>query len=170
MNINDLSIYDEKFAIPLVKLYKNTGNSLISGYLGEKFNSAFFDEFGRFNFSTHKELDEAAVDSRGIIIGDDSVLISQKVKGSADTSYRLYSWDTNEECYTLLSFDREFALDRYYDVVKRFNVNLNGDYVAYLFKEMGISFDNVIQILLNQKTNPIDKMFDEEMEKEKFTK
>ena len=98
------------------------------------------------------------------------VLISQTVKSSSDTSYRLYSWDVNNECYTLLSFDREFALKRYYDVIKRFNVNLNGDDVSSLFKEMGLTFDNVIQILLNQKVNPIDRMFYEEQTEESFTK
>ena len=169
MNINDLSIYDEKFAAPLVKLYKDTGNVISSGYLGEKFNDAYFDGNGRFNYSTHKESDEAVIDSHGIIL-DESVLISQTVKSSSDTSYRLYSWDVNNECYTLLSFDREFALKRYYDVIKRFNVNLNGDDVSSLFKEMGLTFDNVIQILLNQKVNPIDRMFYEEQTEESFTK
>ncbi len=168
MNIDELGLYEEDFAIPLVELHKQTGNSLVSGYLGEKLNDAYFDSSGFFRFSTHKEMDDSVVDTKGIILSD-SVLLSQIIKGHEDTSYRLYSWDVDDGCYTFLAFDKEFAMKRYFDVISRFNANLNRDDISSLFKEMGLTFDNVTQILLNQKINPMDMMFEEEME-ESFTK
>ena len=166
MNINELSQYGE-YTRPLVQLYETVGNRSIDGYLGENLEDVVFDGEGKLHFSTHKEVEETSIDSHGVILSD-GVLIEQTQKGRSFTSHRLYSWDTENNQYTYLAFDHLFAMKRFYDVIQRFDAVLCGDDISQQFQEMGLSFENVTQILLNQKVSPLDRMFEEE-EKESGT-
>ena len=163
MNIEELSQYGDDYVQPLVMLYKRVGNHSKDGYLGEKLD-VLFDGDGKLHYSTHKEINEGAVDSQGVVLGD-SVLIKQVQRSHDLTSYRLYFWDTKKDMYTFLSFDNELSLNRYYDVIQRFGVSLCDEDISILFQEMGLTFESVNQILINQRNNPLDYMFEEDEEK-----
>jgi len=165
MNIEELKQYGEDFTKPLVTLYQNTGNCTVSGFLGEELQDVYFDGDGKLFFSTHKESDEISIDSHGVVLTD-SVLIRQVQKGRYQSSYRLYSWDVDQDMYTFISFDNGMTLKRYYDTIQRFGTDLCGEDISSVFQEMGLTFDHVNQILLNQKVSPIEKMLREEEEEE----
>ena len=162
MKIEELNQYGD-FGQPLIQLYQRVGNRSTTGYLGEDLKVQF-DSDGRVQYNTHKELDEMNVDSQGVLLND-SILIKQVQRGHDFSSYRLYSWDTSENMYTYISFDQETALNRFFGVIKRFDANLCVDDISSSFQNMGLSFDNVNQILLKQRPNPLDWMLEEEEEK-----
>lgn len=165
MNIVDLNHYNDDCTLPIRNLYEKTGNSSISGYLGEELEKMGFDEEGHLHFSTHKEIEDGNIDSHGVVL-DDSVLIKQRQLSHDMNSYRLYSWDVDKSMYTFLSFDNESSLNHFFNVIKRFGYSLCDDDISLLFQEMGLTFESVTQVLLNQKKNPLDAMFDEEVKED----
>ncbi len=161
MNINDLKLYGDELTEPLLVLFKKTGNKSISGYLGEEFNDLLFDDDGKIHFSTIKNADGMKIDSHVVLL-DNSILIKQTQKGNYSSSYRLYSWDIDNDRYTYISFDNPIALNRYYDTIKRFDISLCGEDISSLFQEMGLTFESINQILLNQSIDPMEVLFDED--------
>lgn len=159
MNIDELNQYGE-FALPLEKQFKRNGSCPMNGYLGEDMKVSF-DEEGRLEFSTQKTVEGSEVDSKGVALSE-GVLVKQTQKSPASNSYRLYSWNEEGDRYTFLAFDSQRALDQYYKVLKRFNASLCDDDISTMFQEMGLSFESVTQVLLNQERNPMDAMFEEE--------
>ena len=169
MNIGELNLGDEytnHSTYLLGRLEKNTGNCVMNGFLGEDFLDLSFDEEGRLEFSSCKEVDDVVIHSLGVALSD-SVLIRQEEQDHSSSFYRLYSWDVDNNIYTFLGFDSKDALDRYFDVVKRFDICLCGEDISTLFQEMGLTFESVTQVLLNQKVDPLQRMFDEEMDEER---
>ena len=158
MNINGLSQLGDECSQPLRMLYKNNGSCLVNGYLGDDVKDVSFDDNGHFEFTTHKDFDDSTVDSKEAVL-DNSVLIKQTQKGYDFVSFRIYSWDVEQNKYSLLGFDRKDAMDRYYEVLKNNDINLCDDDISVLLQEVGLTFDSVTQVLLNQQTNPLDNMF-----------
>ena len=146
MNIHELSQYGDD-TLPLQQLYKNVGSCVMNGYLGDSIDELSFDEEGKVTFSTHKDLGDRAVDSKGVVLSN-SILIKQVEKGNDLTSYRLYSWDVDESKYTFLSFDSASSLNRFFEVIKGFDACLCDD-ISTLFQEMGLSFEPVTQVITN---------------------
>lgn len=149
----------------LEKLYNNAGNCVMDGFLGDSVDSCNFDENGILEFSSRKEKDGVIVQSVGAVLSD-SILIKQNQEGEMSEFHNLYSWNKSGDSYTYLCFDDESVLNRYYGVMKRFDVDLCSEDISTAFKRMGLSFDNVTQVLLNQKVDPVQRMFDEEMNSE----
>lgn len=145
----------------LERLCNNAGNCVMNGFLGDSVSSCNFDENGILEFSSRKESEGVAVDSVGAVLSN-SILIKQKQNGEMMHYHNLYSWDEDSDSYTYLSFDNEGELNRCYDTIKRFDANLCRDDITALFRNMGLSFDSVTQVLLNQKVDPIQRMFDDE--------
>ena len=160
MNIKELNQYGD-FALPLEMLYQKTGNCPMNGFLGERLKDVSFDEEGRLEFSTHKEVDGTTIDSRGAVLTD-SVLVRQNRESEVSTFHYLYSWDVPEGAYTFLAFDDEDAMKRFYQVIKRFDANLCDADISSVFQKMGLTFDSVTQVLLRQKASGLDEMFQEE--------
>lgn len=149
----------------LEKIYLISGNCIMNGFLGEDFLVTEYDDNGNFVFATSKKSDEGVVDSIGAVL-DDSVLIKQVDQEESNTYYKLYSWDVESGTYTYLAFDNQNSLNHFYNVIKTFGKNIVFEDISSAFIEMGLSFDNVTQVLLNQSVDPISRMFDEEMERE----
>lgn len=147
----------------LEKLRDDAGNCIMNGFLTDSVSSCNFDSNGLLEFTSNKEKDGTLISSVGVVLPD-SILIRQTQKGEVSSYYSLYSWDDEEECYTYLSFDSGDALKNYYERIKRLGVNLCKEDISDAFKAMGLSFENVTQVLLNQKVDPIQRMLDEEME------
>jgi hypothetical protein len=53
------------------------------------------------------------------------------------------------------------SLDYAYQQLKKSGVNVEESDISLLFNELGISFDNVAQILLSQKADELSTMVDE---------
>lgn len=149
----------------LEKIYLISGNCIMNGFLGENLVGTNYDDDGNFEFVSSKKNDEGVVDSVGVVL-DDSVLIKQVDQGETNTYYKLYSWDVESGTYTFLAFDSQNSLNHFYNVIKRFGMNMCSKDISSSMGEMGLTFDNVTQVLLNQSVDPISRMFDEEMEKE----
>ena len=149
----------------LEKIYLISDNCIMNGFLGDESLKTAIDDYGDFVFATSKESDDGVVDSTGVVF-DDSVLIKQVEHGESNTFYKLYSWDIESGTYAFLSFDNQESLNHFYNVIKRFGKNIGSEDISSSLGEMGLTFDNVTQVLLNQSVDPIARMFDEEMEKE----
>ena len=149
----------------LEKIYLTTGNCIMNGFLGEDILETRLNDEGNVEFLSSKKRDEGVVDSTGVVL-EDSVLIKQVDQGESNTYYKLYSWDVETGTYTFLGFDNQNSLNHFYNVIKRFGMNLCSEDISSSLGEMGLTFDNVTQVLLNQSVDPISRMFDEEMEKE----
>ncbi len=163
MKIRDLSQYGEDFTKPLTKLYDYVGNTPTNGFLGEDLHDVFFDEEGRIHYSTHKETEDTRIDSNGVVLGN-SVLVGQTQNGRELTVHRIYSWDIDSMEYTMLEFDNSFALNHFFNTITRCNANLCDKDITLSFREMGLTLESVTNIVLNQKANPMDKLFDMENE------
>lgn len=147
----------------LERLRDEAGNCVMNGFLSDSVSACSFDSNGVLEFSSDKEKDDVVISSVGAVLPN-GVLIRQTQKGEVSSFYNLYSWNAKGDSYTYLSFDNGDILKRYYDTIKRFGHNLCDEDITDLFKEMGLSFDSVTQVLLNQKVDPIQRMFDDEME------
>ena len=165
MNINELNQFGEECTRPLTTFYKRTGNCMMNGFLGDSLQNVSFDEDGRLQFSSLKE-GETTVDTKGVVLSD-SILLKQTVKEEGSTGYRLYSWDVDEDRYTFLSFDNPMTMNRYFDVIKRFDSNLCDEDISLLFQEMGLKFESVNQVLLNQKYRSVDFGSNEEKDQKR---
>jgi len=164
MKIEELIFYGEHITKPLIDLYHQTGNTTISGYLGEELKDLNINSRGDISCYTVKEKDEMEITSNIVSYGNNNVLIAEEQKGHDNTYYRMYSWDTNEMEYTFIEFDNPMSMRDFYRVIPRFNKNLCEDDISSMFQEMGLRFDNVTQIKLNQQVNPMEDMFLEEEE------
>lgn len=158
IKFDDMDELDPIFT--LKKLYDVTGNCLENGYLGEEFTTFNFDENHTLEYATHCERRGSIIDSRGASLLD-SVLIKQTKTSDELTSYYLYSWDSNKNVYAVLTVESEDYLNRYYDQMKKMNVNLCDGDISLNFEKMGLTFDGVNRVLLNQTVNPMDSMFED---------
>ena len=153
MKIEELIFYGDSIAKPLIDLYHETGNTAISGYLGEELKDLNINSRGDLSFYTVKEKEEMTITSDVVSYGS-SVLIAEEQKGHDNTNYRMYSWDTNEMQYVFIEFDNPMSMRDFFKVIPRFNKSLCEDDISTTFQKMGLRFDNVTQIRLNQKVNP----------------
>lgn len=163
MKIEEVLFYGEKFTKPLIDLYNHVGSCASSGYLGEELKDFNINSRGDISFYTVKEKDEMEINS-DVVVYDTNILIAETQKGHDNTSYRMYSWDTKEMQYAFIEFDNPMAMRDFYRVIPRFNKNLCEDDISTLFQEMGLNFESITQIKLNQKVNPMEDMFIEEEE------
>lgn len=161
MKLNELNQYQDPNVSTLGELFQATGNCPMNGYLGESLERIAYDEEGNFYYSTEHSEEDFFTQSRGVVYGK-NLLVKQKSKSQDSESYSLYSWDTEKRMYTYLAFDYPAALKRFFDTIKNFRVNLCDEDVSHLFQEMGLTFENVTQIRLNQSVSPLDVMFREQ--------
>ncbi len=149
----------------LEKLCNKTGNCSMNGYLASSLVDCSFDENGVLEFYSCKKDESGTTDSIGCVL-DDSVLIKQVQKGELSDYSRLYSWNVEDGVYTYLEFDDKSALNTFYNRIKRMGVNLCDDDLSTSLQGMGLTFDNVTKVLINQKVDPLMSMFDEEKKSE----
>jgi hypothetical protein len=164
MNINEVNkdlLDSKKIEITLLsKLYSNNGNCIQDGFVGDSISNLDVDDSNNLEFNTFKNYNGLDIYSYGTVL-DNSVLIKQIQKNGEKTHNQLFSWDVDDNSYTYVVFDNEKSLDDAYNKIKAFKVNLNNEDISLLFGKLDISFDNVAQILLNQKVNILSSMVDE---------
>ena len=158
INLEERDELDPVFT--LKRLYDVTGNCYENGFLGEEFIYFNYDENHILEYATNCEKKGSIIDSRGASLMD-SVLIKQTQTSEELTSYYLYSWDTNKNVYAILTVENEDYLNRYYEQMKKMNVNLCDGDISMNFEKMGLTFDGVHRVLLNQTVNPMDSLFEE---------
>lgn len=156
MNINEVRNIDcnEQLAV-LKRLLVNTGNCVMNGYLGDSVSGVSLDEYGNIEFVSRKEDNSVLVESRGAVLSD-SVVIRQKQDIKNRTYYQVFSWDLAEDVYTYIAFDDAESMNSCYEKIKKFDVNLCKEDISNKFVELGISFDSIAQILLNQSVHSDD--------------
>lgn len=159
MNVADWEFKNENIGV-LRTLYNNSGNCVMNGYLGDSVRGFSLDENGNLEFTSEKVVDESTFKSKGTILSD-SVLIKQAERKDDRTHYHLFSWDVNNSQYSYFLFMDEKSLDNCYDKIKNSDIGLCGKDVRSVFKELGISFDDIYQVLVDQKVSPIDSMLND---------
>ena len=164
INFNEMDEIDPIFT--LKKLYDATGSCFENGFLGENFTYFNFDDNHIFEYATKCDRKGSVVESRGASLMD-SVLVKQTQTNDDLITYYLYSWDTNKNVYTVLTVENEYYLNQYYDQMKKMNVNLCDGDISLNFEKMGLTFDGVHKVLLNQPFNPMDSFFEDD-EKEEY--
>ncbi len=167
MNIREMSFdteIDNDSVMKLRKILDNSGSCIMNGFLGDDLTRCSFNDVGNLEFSSHHEEDETIIDSSGVVLSD-SVLLKQTEKSKVGTYYNLYSWDIDENVYTFLSFGNMNDMNRFYDTIMRFDVNLCKGDISKHFQSMGLTFDNIHRILINQSVDPFSRMFDDELDK-----
>ena len=133
-------------------VYEKTGNCRVNGFLGEGISNIIFDENGNIEFMTIKNDNDTQIKSWCTLL-DGSILVKQVETKENIVDTRLYSYDINKNVYTYLSLATQESLRKFYDVMKRLEINLCDGDITDNFKNMGLTFDDVIQVLLEQ---PID--------------
>ena len=141
-------------------LYDVTGNVPESGFLAEDFIDCDFDDNNKLEFTTDCEKKGYIYSSCGVVLND-SVLIKQIFSTFIADLYFLYSWDTNDNIYTLLTFDDEELLDKFYDGIKNNNINLCSCDIADSLKKANLKIEDVKEIFPNQKLDPLKHMLDD---------
>lgn len=162
MNIREFSskeLKDNKKGVEsLINLYNNSGNCDMNGYLGDSVDTVSFDKNGLLEFSSHKKNNQLDIYSKGAIL-DSGIIIGQVQNNDEKSINQLYAW--NKECteYTYVIFDSFDVLKKCYEQVKKYNVDLTNGNISTLFSKIGISFENIAQVLLNQKVDELNLMF-----------
>lgn len=167
MNISELKSnkrLDGSDISKLEVLCSKTGNCSMNGYLESSLVDCSFDENGLLEFYSCKKNENGSVDSIGCVL-DDSVIIKQIQKGRLSDYCRLYSWDIDEGVYTYLEFDEKSALNTFYSRIKRMGINLCDQDLSTALQDMGLTFDNVTQVLIKQKVDPLTVMLEESTDK-----
>ena len=163
--INSDESYEMDPILSLKRLQQATGNSIMNGFLGEDLSNCYFDDNGYLEFMTDCEREGVKIHSCGAVL-EDSVIIKQVQSDRDNTTHHLYSWDLNNYHYTFLAIEDEDHLNRFYDTIKRTNTNLCVGDISDNFKKIGLSFDFVNRVLLNQSIDPFHQMFDDEFTKD----
>lgn len=156
MNLNELNKKQREYNI-LADLSSRNGNCLANGYLGEENAEFFVDDSGILEYKTVHSSSEFETYSVGAILSD-SVLIKQTQKSDSRIYNQLISWDVGNNSYTYVAFDNAEALDDCYQKLKSGDVNLSKKDISTEFSKLGISFDHVAQVLLDQKVDELSFM------------
>ena len=159
MNAIDWESYNNDNIGVLKTLYKNSGSCVMNGYLGDSVSSFSLDENGNLEFTSNKTVGDIATSSTGAILNN-TVLIKQVDKQKDRTHHQLFSWDVPGNQYSYLLFSDGKSLDDCYEKLKNGDICLCGSDVSTIFKDNNISFDNISQILLDQKVDSVKDMFD----------
>ena len=159
MNVVDWE-YENRNADLLKQLYKNSGSCIMNGYIGESMPNFSLDSNGCLEFSTKKDNGNSFTESKGAILSN-SVAIKQLDKKNDRDYYQLFSWDVDKSMYTYILFDNNESLDDCYEKVKSNDICLCNTDVTGFFKNNDISFDNISQILVDQKVDSVSSMFDD---------
>ncbi len=165
MNINEaknsyLGIERQKEIGILCDLVNKNGSCLMDGYLGVDNISFSFDDLGLLEFYTEKEEDGLTTKSNGVVL-DDCVVIKQVQDCDLLSYNQLMSWDILDNSYTYIGFDDVNVLNDCYDKIKKRGINLAKEDISLKFTELGISFESIAQVLLNQKVDSLSLMVDE---------
>lgn len=166
MDIREISSNTDSSRMMLLrKLYNNSGSCVMNGFIGDSISSYSIDDVGNLQFESSKVDSGSLVNSTGTVLSN-SVVIKQ-VQKSKDRSYNhLFSWDVPRNLYTYVLFDDEDSMNHCYSEIKSFDMNLCEGDISTNFKKMGVSFDNISQILLNQKVDSVSSMLDEAAQEE----
>ena len=162
MNIREFSskeLKDNKKGVEsLINLYDNSGNCDMNGYLGDSVDTISFDKYGLLEFSYYKKINHLDVYSKGAIL-DSGIIIGQVQDSGIKSINQMYAW--NKDCteYTYIIFDSFDALKKCYQQAKKYEVDFTSGNISSLFSKLGISFDSVCQILLNQRVDNLNLMF-----------
>lgn len=165
MNINEANKFyvenpSSKEAEILAKLLEKNGNCSMNGYLGSDNLKFTMDESGLLEFETIDENMEYVTKSQGVVLSD-GVVIKQVQKNDTVSYNQLYAWNIQDNSYSYIVFDNYQSLDDCYKKIKVLDVNLAKEDISSKFGEMGISLDNVAQVLLNQKVDSVSSMVEE---------
>jgi hypothetical protein len=163
MNAIDWECYNNDNIGVLKTLYKNSGSCVMNGYLGDSISEFSLDENGNLEFSSKKSNGDNVTLSKGTILSD-SVLIKQSENQKDRTHYQLFSWDVPRNQYSYILFSDETSLNDCYNKLKNNDICLCGSDVSSIFNKYDISFDNISQILLDQKVDSVDAMFEDAQE------
>lgn len=158
MNVIDLEYDNYKNVDKLKQLYKNSGSCIMNGYIGEEVPSFSLDSKGCLEFKTRKSNGTNFTDSQGAILSN-SIAIKQLDRKGNNDYYQLFSWDVDNSMYSYILFDNEKSLNECYEKIKDNDFCLCNADVNDFFKDNCISFDNISQILVDQKVEGLSSMF-----------
>jgi hypothetical protein len=159
MNIANWECENNNIGV-LKTLYNNSGNCLMNGYLGDSVTAFSLDNSGNLEFKSEKKLEDSIVKSTGAILSD-SVVIKQCDEKDDRTHYHLFSWDVPGNQYSYFLFLDEGPLNDCYEKIKNNDICLCGKDVPSVFKQLDISFEDIYQILLDQKVDAVDSMLND---------
>lgn len=158
--VNKFECVDGEKVDVLSKLLEKNGCCSMTGYLGVANMQLAVDDNGVVEFVTETENDDFIIKSQGAIISD-GVVIKQVQTGASVSFNQLFAWDIDDNSYTYIVFDNPRGLNDCYEKLKNFNVNLTKEDISSKFMEMNISFNDVAQILLDQKVDTVASMVEE---------
>ena len=134
----------------LKELYKKTGNCVMNGYLGEALDNVYLDDNDEIIFNSHHEAYRCITDSRGVVL-DDSVLIKQIQNDGKNSYYQIFSWNVLKTKYSYILFDSCDVMDFAYEKLKAFNYSLCDVDIVSIVRKIGVNFENISNILLDQQ-------------------
>ena len=139
------------------ELYQKTGNCPMNGYL-EDANYQVDDHY--LTYTSEKMIGDLTTSSLGIVLKN-GICVKQIQRNEQMQYPQMFFWDSSKGEYTYIAFDSEEALQSAFDRVKSFDINLCEGDISEELRYMNISFDNISQVLVHQKVDPISIMMEE---------
>lgn len=161
MNISEVKVlvegasYEEKIGV-LERICSYAGDCQENGYLGSSVANICYDEFGRVEFNSERQMNDIIVKSWGTVL-DNSVIIMQiQERDDGDVVY-LYSWRCDGTSYTSLTFDSKVALEKAYNGIKRLNKGFLAENLDDDLRELGLSYRDIMNVKVSVKVQAQDK-------------
>ncbi len=153
------STNDDSRVVLLNSLYATSGNCMMNGFIGDSIKSYSFDENGNLEFVSSRKDARSQIDSTGAVLNN-GVVIKQVQKSENGNYNHLFSWNVGKSLYTYILFDDEKSMNNCYNEIKKRDINLCDGDVTSILGNIGVSFDNISQILLNQKVDSASSLID----------
>lgn len=155
----------EKDVEVLEKLYNNTGNCVMNGFLGSSITNISYDDIGKLEFQSVHMADDLTTISTGVVL-DAAVVIRQTQENDRNKYSQIFSWKKDGSSYTYIAFDQEDVMGYAYEQIKRYHPKFLGENIDQDLRELGIPFDNIMDVKVSQKVENVDtvsSMVDEAM-------
>lgn len=143
----------------LERLFNNTGDCVMNGYLGSGIQNISVDSLSHLEFESFKSAGDLETISTGCVLTD-SVLIKQTQRRKNESFHQIFSWNGELNSYLWLQFNDVDAMDYSYERIKTFDESLdNSDLIQQLGK-MGIPMDNISKVG-SESVSSLNDMVDE---------
>ncbi len=132
----------------LDRVYENSGNNCISGYL-DGINNIDFDEFNHMYFDSYHIVRDLETISRGTVLDDESILIMQIQRNKEKSYYQMFGISSDSKKYTYLEFENDQAMEEAYFRMRKNNTNLCQGDLSDSLRRIGVDFDTIGQARVN---------------------
>lgn len=143
-NLVEGASYEEKITV-LEDISERVGDCPEIGYLGSSVSNISFDENGKLEFQSEKNVSDLVIKSTGAVL-DNTVIIMQTQESNNSKLLQLYSWKLDGSKYTYLTFDSYLALEKAYLEIKKQNKGFLAENLDKDLQDVGVSYRDIMDV------------------------